>query len=686
MKHFEINGTNILYPTDKIQNEAEVTKITRNTLVLVPRSYKWGAEKGEHLVTNIYKNHELSNELISSFYNIRQAKFAQRHMSAEIFDAVIAVNQNKTLDSIKQIHDDSMIRCSTSWKNKRKNRIFSQFEQHGQCAIAFNIDIPIDNLESIFTSKICKGDIITLDFQGNLDDEYLTKYQIHNHDHSVSCSNACNLTERTDSNELLEDRFIPVFISSISQKQTGLIEYFVKNKNFDFFGEEYFCAVDFYRNGTARLNGIIWTFECNILNEELSSISLNGKNLEMDDFLVYLDNSILTTTDNKNIKDFLGVNDEESIKIQNLARSLQVDLNMQDENILLPSYITMFRLKPKPESRLNLQSAKRLLQLCKCNLINLTLEEKMSLSTEEWLEKLNLKAKFDLTDESKLYLDLEDNLYTFNIDQKLNQLIEKYSYFVALYHYALSCSNKQYSVVLRRLKILDSYTYAYNATLLKAFCARIEILPIYSIFGWWNFERKYESTMPDLEDTELSDLLSNHSLVSIPEIFALTDSKKLKDIASETVEYISTHMYNKPKFRRVPVATEESFYLPGGGFYEQCASNVIRHFKRINGEHLLLVETSLYYDLMPKKDGIEIYNLYMEKLDKIPDENTTGVYEKPFPTYILCSNKQILKFRKRRKVLQIPQFHTLSNDYKYSRILLYYPLRPGREIDVNRLG
>ena len=687
MKLFEFEGHKILYPTDINDDQGEAIEISRNMLIMIPKTnHRWSRNKGENIPIDLYKNYELSNELISSFYNIRLAKFVQRQAYAELFDAEIAVNTIKTLSSVRKITDESKIRGSSSWVGKRRNTILSQFTQYGQAAIAFSVDIPMDNLESIVTSKLCNGEILTLDFQGNLDDEHLTKYNLHRHDHSTACSDTCDTTEITGVNEFLEDKYMPVFISSISQKQAGLVEKFIKGKNFDFYGEDYFCGIDFYQNGNARINGMIWTFECNILNEEISSNSFSGNNSEMEDYLLYLDNSILTTTDNMCIKDFLGVNEEESLKVHNLSKRFQVDMNMKEEFIPLPSYMTMFRMKPKTESIGNLISSKRILRVFKASLIKLTEEEKMFLSTEDWLETLNKKTTFDLTDESKIYIIFEEELYTFIVDQKLNDLIKNFNYFVAIYHYALSCSNKEFSIVLRRLKILDCFTYPYNATLLKAFCAKIEILPIFSIHGWWNFDRKYEEMMPDLENTELAPLLTTHYLVSLPELFSLTEATRIRDLSSAGIEYVSTHISHKPKFRRVKIRNEDTFECPGVGFFEQCASNVIRHFKRMNAEHLLLVETSLYYDVLQKKDAKDIFDLYTEKLNQIPNGDITGVYGKPLPTYILCSNKQVLKLRRKMKILQIPQFHTLSKENKFSRISLFYPLKPGTCIDMDRLG
>ena len=135
------------------------------------------------------------------------------------------------------------------------------------------------------------------------------------------------------------------------------------------------------------------------------------------------------------------------------------------------------------------------------------------------------------------------------------------------------------------------------------------------------------------------------------------------------------------------VRNEDCYEMPGAGFYKKLSNNILRHFDRMNAHNLLLVETNLWYDPLTEKDAIEIYNIYKDRLDRIPRSDTIkGVNGETFPTYILCGNKSVMRLRKSRKVLQIPYFNTLSTEEKYARTLLYYPLRPGQSIIVDRLG
>ena len=77
----------------------------------------------------------------------------------------------------------------------------------------------------------------------------------------------------------------------------------------------------------------------------------------------------------------------------------------------------------------------------------------------------------------------------------------------------------------------------------------------------------------------------------------------------------------------------------------------MRHIGRLNGEFLLLVESGLWYDLLPSTEGKKIFDLYKDKLDRIEDSDVFGVYGSAFPKYLLCENTQVMKIRKSRKLL-----------------------------------
>ena len=272
--------------------------------------------------------------------------------------------------------------------------------------------------------------VITLEYCGDVNDEYEVKYVVHSHDNSTECGDTCNTVEMEGLDDVsLSAQFIPIFIASLQQKQSAFLTHFINNKNFAFFSEDFFCRVDFYLNGDAHLSGCLWTFECDILNEKLSSASLEGNKVEVNDFLQYIETSILTSVSTSSIKDCLGVSDEEAIYIQNLAKKHQINLHMAPEHVFMPSYETMYRLKPDPEAEENLDSSKKFLQICKTLLLQLSDEDKISLSTEDWLDNVSKHAKFDVTETNQILVQLDGITMSFCVDERLNKKMSQYSCF-----------------------------------------------------------------------------------------------------------------------------------------------------------------------------------------------------------------------------------------------------------------
>ena len=207
----EIDGHKILYPGT---NADESISIDVDNLILIPRRLypKYKKMTKVHVV-GLYKNLTPTNEFISTLYLNRVAKYALRNLYSEIYNGEISLNENKKLQSISGIYDDSNIRLSSSWLKKRRNNIYSQFKQYGPSAISFCLDVDLHNIESIVTSLLCNGSVITLGFEGNGYNEFKTKYYYHSHENSDPCGENCNKTELQDITNSLDAKFIPLFIA-----------------------------------------------------------------------------------------------------------------------------------------------------------------------------------------------------------------------------------------------------------------------------------------------------------------------------------------------------------------------------------------------------------------------------------------------------------------------------------------
>ena len=192
---------------------------------------------------------------------------------------------------------------------------------------------------------------------------------------------------------------------SLSQKQSCFVEELMKNKNFSLYSENYYCGIKFYLNGSARIEGIMWPEECSTFNQNLSSFFITGEVEGLQNYLHFLQTSILTTVNIGEIQENLGIDFDEAVQIQNLAQKYQIKNDIEERYLPLPSYETMFIQTPSNEASLNLLSSEIFIARCKRLLLNLSHEQKMSLTTEEWLEHLSSSAKFDIIDDAETVAD-----------------------------------------------------------------------------------------------------------------------------------------------------------------------------------------------------------------------------------------------------------------------------------------
>ena len=428
-KVVELDGYKILAPNHG--NPEENIGVESNNLVLIPHNIT-ADQQLRTFVVPLYKNLEITNDLLSTLYQNRASKFAARKLHNNLYDGEKLNGQNRKLQSISQVYDDSPIRSSISWCRKRKNSMFSQFLQHGQAAVGFSIDLNINNRETTISSLLCEGSVITLQFIGNCNGENQTQYLLHNHHSSTPCDDSCVKEVIRDFSDSLDLKYLPIFINSLFQKQSSLIEHLIKNKNFDLYSENYFVGIDFYISGAARINGVLWTMYCDKFNMDLSSSTLNGNNVTGDNFLHHIETSILTTVNSRDIRDNTGLSEQEAIDLRNLAEPHQVNLNIGEKHLPLPSFLTMFRIEPGDEASLNIVSSKTLILLFKTHLINLSEEEKYSLTTEDWFEMLSRKSKFVMKNEFNMKITFEQQEIHFFLEERLNAEMTRFGCFIGL--------------------------------------------------------------------------------------------------------------------------------------------------------------------------------------------------------------------------------------------------------------
>ena len=588
-KKTEVDGVNILFPSSVVENQEY--EYNAETLICVPKRAISNSNQRESLSPYIYSHEPISNSFLSTLYKIREAKFNSRRFYSEIYDGDILNLNLKKVGSMVKVVDDSCIRLSDSWKNNQRRSIYSQFQQYGNTALTISISVDINCIETIATAMICSGRVVSLEFVGNTNNEFSTKYFLHQHDNTQECSSNCVKTEIIFTNQHLESKYFPIFLCITSQKQHSFIEQFLKNVNFECFCEDFYITVDFNVDGTARINGILWSYYCTEFSKLLASSSLTGEAVDTSEFLNYIENTIFTACKKEEIKRLLNTCEEDAKLISELVSKYQNHQNIPCDQLALPSLETMMTCQPDEACSGNLYVSKKFINFCRQKLLTLSNDERSNLSTLDWLAMLRRLAKFRMIEDEKLELTFEDQILEFQTEKRLEELITTYGAFSGVYQFCISCSSREYSVILKRPTISECFIVPYNPTLLKAFTNRIELLPVNSEIEYWDINEKYNPELPNVENTEVSQLLSEHSLMSIVEFLALSDTKRVCDISPTSTIFIPTYEDTKAKFRKVPTKTDETFECPGKGHFLQLSNNVFRHRERLNGKQLLLVET-----------------------------------------------------------------------------------------------
>ena len=480
LKTVEIDGKNILIPCEDVQSTD--IQVTVNTLILCPKNPSAVKHSPTNFVVKFYVIQDHSNKTLTTHYNNRLAKFYKRKCFCDTYEGVIASSDRKEVSSLSPIIDDSMIRGSDTWITKKKNTIFSSFTQFGQLAFAFDCEVEFTNIETIATCILCSGQVVTVEYEGDRQDEYHRRYVLHNHKGELdACPQDCIQTELTTSDLDFVPKYIQTYLTNVSQKQAAFIQHFVKCKSFSLNSEDFYCGIDFDDSGIAHINGILWSLECQEFSKHLSSCSLTGGNVESNMFLEYIERSVLTEFYYVDIRNKLGISDNEAKCIEQLVMKHQINLDLKD-GLPLPSFQYLLTVKPSFDAKENISKSEEFLNFCKIHLIQLSEDEKKKLSTYEWLLQMSKMCNFGfLHNDRYIEVEFQSSKLIFILEERLASMIEQHGFMIGLYHYCLTCTDRDNSVILKRSMILQSFILPYNPLMLKAFQGRIHVKPINSV-------------------------------------------------------------------------------------------------------------------------------------------------------------------------------------------------------------
>ena len=638
----------------------------------------------------LYKCEEVSLHGVGVLYNNQVSKYRSVINNKERFTGTIQDVENKVLSNLKHQPDDSVIRGSDKWCEHQTEACEKRFYQFGQTAFRVEVEIPVENIETIATNLLIDGFCITLSFEGDDCNEIDTKYWVHlGHNAASLCSEDCEkilLTDylQTRAIEKGGTRFISSYLTSVFKKMQSFVQNIVKCPASDLCSEEYVFTLKFDSKGLCHIIGFIWPDAALDFNEAESLESFFGDSLEASKktFEDYV-SKVVTSTTNENQLQLLGFNKTEATRIIKIVKKYQV----VPRTFGFPSMKTMFKHSPTIEAVQNIQESERLKREITSVLNELTDEEVGDLSTEDWLQELSSwKTEFLETDVEKIEFVFNQKSFNFCSEKKLLEFIIHFDdTFCGLYHYAISCVAEECdtkNLVLKRAHLSDCFTCPYNPYFIQAMLSPVAVIPVYGYSASSTLNMCDESLPEDDVNPQVS---STHKQISLVEAFSLSDSRKFRDMSSSPMVYCNTNPEAKITFRKVLKRTEKTFTAEGeNGNFELCYNVVSRHKLRMNGENLLLAETATNYDFIGNEESEKLFPLYSNKLDQIGSSDTQGIVgDRKMPEIILCSNGQVLKKRKSMKLLNFPTYEEGSSRFKYSRILLFYPLAAGFEVSEN---
>ena len=677
---------------DELDKDSKTVMFPTNTGCLIPDNEHIKYKVASLVPVIINKCEEVTVDDVGVLYCNQISKYRNIKNFSTRFCGDIGDIENKTLSNIKELLDDSQIRGSDKWYEHQTSNISQFFVEFGQSAFRVEIKVPLKNTESIATNLLIDGFCLTVSFEGGESNDEDTKYVVHlSHTAASLCPDDCEKIPlgdylETRPTEFGSGRFISSYLTSASQKMQSLVKNIIRCPSSRLCSEEYFFTIKFDSQGVGYIEGYIWPDASLEYNKHQSWFSFFGGSQDRAAYLDFVDKGLTCTSSEEELCR-LGLNKKEACRVIALVERYQIKSGDRE----LPSLMIMYTHSPDHRSMGNIQEAKKLRAEMKVALQNLTEEELKELTTDEWLQEIST-WRVEIEDNGNndsLQFQFNYKEFSFILDQVLLEMIVKFdNSFIGAYHYSVGCEEDEddtNTIILKRGHLRDCITSVYNPFILLAMRAPTVVSPVLGV------------TRPRLskcdkflsEDGIPPNIVATHQQISLTEAYSLSDPRKFRELSSSPVIYCNTNPDAKTTFIKVREPTEQSFTADEiNGHFEISYNVVKRHKCRMNGEGLLLSETASMYSYVGEAESKKLFPVYCDHLDKIPQSETESISKSRLPDLILCSNKDVLKKRKRKAVINFPSFESGSVKFKYSKILLFYPLAPDSEVsenDVERL-
>ena len=696
---FTINpGILDIADAEAIPNDREISILLPISLSCVSLTEQSNLQSDKALVQRLSMCSPLFFDDLCRSYTNQFKKYQNASKYASRYFGVITDSDDQIISNIEALPDDKKIHSSSQWTRNNKRDIQFRFQQSGQKAVNITIKVPKNNIETYATVRLINGDNITFDYLGNSNGEVKTDYFIHSHGTRIKCSQNCPKTNlrtlfQNDQNQN-SDRYSSVFTASVFIRLRAFVE-LVKNPNFRLHCENYSFSTYFSDSGDGFIHGCIWPLENDEFNKTLHEESY-GKpydKLVHSSYEQFVVENFSTFSDKDSIQNQFHLGDQEAEDLSKIVKEHQVDLSCDEP--YLPSLETFDKIvimeeyfdNDRPINGENITQANRLLLEIQRMMKDLDDDSKWRNSVKDWLINIGTRVGVEwdgffqyvkLTIETRLFMFASDKL----LIEKLKQYSQENSSFLGFYQYCRIVTDKNENDVFitRTDKIIQSFTSMYNPFILKVVDSPIKVFPIHGSFQWDLFP----INRTHLHNLDIDQrIIQSHKEVSLNEMTFLLDTSKCRIFCNPPTTYLNTKSNSKQLYKKVMEETEDTFAAAdNSGYFEPVFDDVSRHLIRRNGIELLLAETGAYYDVLPMEDGLKILECF-EDMNEITKSLILSPINGNFlPEYIFCSNGQVMKIRKSRKILSYPICKTGSDEWKFMRVLLFYPLEPNAELQL----
>ena len=640
----------------------------------------------------VYQNKNITRKEVSLIYENELYKLQSLIKQEKRFVGSLLDITRKTVTNLTCLKRSRFyLPCSSSWYNNHSKQVSCRQDQLGSLFVTFKIEIPDDALEVVATCLVQDGFVVSIDTEGSSTGESGLRYIVHlDHKSNEDCSDEC--VNRVELQEILSrdlfdksclrNKFAGTYVSSVHLRLAALVSHVIKAPQSGLCAEDYHLMVVYNDNGRASIVGCIWPKNLGLINTGLAAN--DGELLLKDELAEFVKRNFFVTSNTRYLSENASLTLSESSKVIDLVMNCQ--LHMCSDEICVkcchPKPPSLKLIMKEMCSLGNIMASKEFNKWSTRSLVSLTKQEKMTLTTQQWLDVFLNNFHGEIDEDDRITLSCPDgSKIRFEIDSRLVSYFEIFENSLeALYHYSISCcvAGEDLTFIFQRLLIQECYIDVYNPFLLTAANSNtvIELSRSNKMFEWFTSRAK--------------DILSDHEAgithrrVAIQEAIALFDRTKRMYISSSPIAYVDACPSRKIYFKKTAAREETTFEdSETGELYEMQHSIISRHFMRLNGLNILLAETIIYFDYVGSEESARLFHIYHGNISSIPESSVACAIptdeSEMLPSLLLCTNKDVLKIRKQSKILSTPTYKS-SYDYQYSRVMLFYPIKDEDEL------